>query len=140
MPADPPWGDAKPLAGCEVIRPPPTAATPSARGTPGKKKPNAVVEKIAAANVFLDRSAQTLPPAAALVWLLLWRDERGGTARTAVSDLARRSGLSARTVKRALAALRRGGFAVPVHRGTPGTGPAVYRLRATSPGGVTDGP
>ena len=139
MPAAPLWGDAKPLPGCEVIRSPPAADPPPVRVTPVRKKPNAVVEKIAAANLFLDRSAQP-SPAAALVWLLLWRDERGGTARTAVSDLARRSGLSARTVKRSLGALRRRGLVETVRHGSPSAGPTVYRLRPTRAKGVMDGP
>jgi len=74
------------------------------------------------------------------VWLLLWRDERGGTARTAVSDLARRSGVSGRTVKRALRTLRRRGLVEVVRRGSPSAGPAVYRLHPARAKGVTDDP
>jgi hypothetical protein len=99
-----------------------------------------VPKKLTTVNRFLDRSLPSLSPTAALVWVLLWRDERGGTVRTAASDLARRSGLSERTVKRGLRALREGGFVVPVHRGTPTTGPTVYRLQPRGSAGVTDGP
>ena len=136
MSARPPWGDAQPLSGCEVIRlpgPEPGPAYP-------RKKPDAVGKKLVMFNRFLDRSARTLSPSAVVVWVLLWRDERGGTARTAVSDLARRLGPSSRTVKRALRALRAGGFVRPVHRGTPTTGQTVYYLRETNKGGVSDGP
>lgn len=131
MSALPPWENAKPLPGCEVIRP--TVPEPIQAQPSRKKKRNAVVTKLAAANRFLDSSARLLSPASVLVWMLLWRDERGGTVRTAVSDLARRSGLSARTVKRALRVLREGGFVATDHRGTPTTGPTVYRLQ---PNGV----
>jgi DNA-binding transcriptional ArsR family regulator len=64
------------------------------------------------------------------VWLQLLRDERGGTACAAVADLARRCGLSPRTVKRHLAELRRRGLLVVVREGSPEAGAAVYRLRA----------
>ncbi len=137
MSAVPLWGDARPLSGCEVIRPPDPEPAPAYSL---RTKPGGVGKKLVMLNRFLDRSARTLSPSAALVWVLLWRDERGGTARTAVSDLARRSGLSPRTVKRALQALRTGVYLSPVHRGTPTTGPTVYRLWPTSKRGVTDGP
>ncbi len=132
----PPWADAKPLPGCEVIRP---GATP-APARPPPKTPGSVAKKLATVNRFLDRSARRLPPPAVVVWVLLWRDERGGTARTAVSDLAARSGLSPRTVKRQLRLLRDRGLIESDHRGTPTTGPTVYRLRAVGSGGVTGGP
>ena len=80
-------------------------------------------------NRFLDRTARTLHPTAALVWLLLLRDERGGTARTAVTDLARRSGLSPRTVKQGLAELKAAGLVEVGPGGSQDTGPTVYTVR-----------
>jgi DNA-binding transcriptional ArsR family regulator len=130
MSAVPPWGDAKPLPGCDVIRTAAGPSTPPRRPKP-KKRPSGVVRKLLVANRFLDRSARQLPPAAALVWVLLWRDERDGTARTAVSDLARRSGLSARTVKRHLRTLKARGLVRVVQAGSVSRGPTVYRLRTT---------
>ena len=82
-------------------------------------------------NRFLDRTARTLHPTAALVWLLLLRDERTGTASAAVADLARRAGVSVATVKRHLRTLRAAGLVVAVRRGRPTVGPTVYRLRPT---------
>jgi DNA-binding transcriptional ArsR family regulator len=88
------------------------------------------VVKLLVLNRFLDHTVRTLHPSAALVWLQLLRDERGGTARTAVSDLARRCGLSPRTVKRRLAELRTCGLLEVVEQGTRETGPTMYKLRA----------
>ncbi len=126
---EPPWGAAQPLAGCEVIRPTDTA--PAARPPPKTKRP-AVVVKLLALNRFLDRTARTLHPSAALVWMQLLRDERGGTARAAVTDLARRCGLSPRTVKRRLADLKVAGLVEVVKGGSQDTGPTVYKLRSVS--------
>jgi hypothetical protein len=122
-----PWGDAAPLAGCDVIRPlEPPPSCPSREAA--KPAPNPIPAKLRTANRFLDVTARGLRPAEIVVWVMLWRDERGGTARTAVSALARRAGLSVSTVKRALRTLRRGGHVVVVTRGTLNTGPSVYRL------------
>jgi DNA-binding transcriptional ArsR family regulator len=125
---DPLWGNAQPLAGCEVIRP--TGAAPKAERAVKTGRP-AVVAKILALNRFLDATARTLQPSAALVWLQLLRDERNGTARTAVTDLARRCGLSARTVKRRLAELKACGLVTVVRQGRRDVGPTAYRLSPT---------
>lgn len=127
MKPEPPWGDAQPLAGCEVIRPT-IAALPEC--TPQKTKRPAVVVKLQTLNWFLDRTARTLHPSATVVWLQLLRDERGGTARTAVTDLARRCGLSPRTVKRRLAELKAAQLVEVVQCGSQDTGPTIYKLRA----------
>lgn len=125
MTPEPPWGDARPLVGCEVIRP--TDAVPRVRQTVKKEQP-AVAVKLLALNRFLDTTARAIHPSAALVWLQLLRDERGGTARTAVTDLARRCGLSSRTVKRRLAELKACGLVVVLKPGTRDAGPTVYKL------------
>lgn len=134
MTPEPPWGDAEPLAGCEVIRP--TGTAPPARPRAKTKNQPAVVEKLLALNRFLDSTARTLHPSAALVWLQLLRDERGGMARTAVSDLARRCGLSPRTVKRRLAQLKECGLVEVAQRGSRDAGPSAYELRAVRKAGT----
>lgn len=128
MSKPPPWGDAQPLSGCDVIRPP---SAPRPPRSPAKKPMPAVVRKLLAANRFLDTHARTLTPVAVVVWALLWRDERDGVARTAVSDLARRAGGSEATVQRALRALREGGFIRALRRGYPTRGPTVYKVFAS---------
>ena len=128
MSNSPPWGDAQPLAGCEVIGRP--AGTPPPRAAV-KKPVSAIVKKVLAANHFLDKHARTLTSAAVVVWALLWRDERDGGSRTAVSDLARRAGVSQATAQRALRLLRESGFITVRHRGYPTRGPTVYRVFAS---------
>jgi DNA-binding transcriptional ArsR family regulator len=123
----PPWGDARPLSGCDVIRPP---SAPRPSHAAAKKPVSAVVKKVLAANRFLDKHARTLTSAAVVVWVMLWRDERDGVARTAITDLARRAGVSEATIKRALRALRAGGHLRELRRGYPTRGPTVYRVVA----------
>ncbi|MBY0458907.1 MAG: helix-turn-helix domain-containing protein [Gemmataceae bacterium] len=127
-----PWGDALPLTGCAVV--PPRELTPRAppKSRPARSQP-AVVKKVLALNRFLDRTAGRLTSAAALVWMMLLRDERGGVARTAVTDLARRCGLSVRTVKRRLAELKALGVVEVLTPGTRSSGPTGYQLHATAP-------
>lgn len=127
--SDPPWGAAPPLTGCDVVRAPEPADR--ARKRPKSARPPVVV-KLLALNRFLDTTARELTPAAALVWVTLLRDERGGTARTAVTHLARRCGLSDRTVKRHLAVLKKRGLVEVVIPGARGAGPTEYRLHATA--------
>jgi DNA-binding IclR family transcriptional regulator len=86
------------------------------------------VTKLLALNRFLDGTARALHPSAALVWVQLLRDERGGAACAAVTDLARRCGLSPRTVKRRLAELKVRGLLSVVQPGTREAGATVYRL------------
>ena len=130
MTSQPPWGEARPLAGCEVVRQMDDA--PAARPAPRRNRP-LVVTKVLALNRFLDTCARTLHPSAAMVWLQLLRDERAGTARTAVSDLARRCGQSQRTVKRLLAQLKSRGLLNVVRPGSKDGGPNVYKLRTAKP-------
>lgn len=81
-------------------------------------------------NGFVDASMGTLPRAAALVWVCLWRDTKpDGLARTAVADLARRVGVDRSTVLRALPLLVERGLLQVVRRGGLGRGVSVYRVQ-----------
>lgn len=125
-----PWGDAPPLAGCDVLR----ASKPMrTRKPPARSNRPAVVTKVLLLNRFLDATARNLHPSAALVWVQLLRDERAGTARTAVADLARRCGLSPRSIKRHLAVLKARDLLQVVEPGARGIAPTTYRLHATKP-------
>lgn len=131
MTGPPPWGDARPLAGCEVGRlpDPPPPPLPATR----PRRPNPLVRKRLFENRFYDRLAALnprLPPMAVAVWGWLWRCERDGLARTSVAKLADRFGTSGRTIRRALAELRGRGFLAVARRGRPGRA-TVYRVRAT---------
>jgi DNA-binding MarR family transcriptional regulator len=86
-------------------------------------------DRFAVLNAFVDFTMQELSRAEALVWLVLYRDTKDGTARTSQTDIARRAGVNVRTVKRAIAGLHRRGLLVLVHRGSLRRGPSTYRLR-----------
>jgi DNA-binding IclR family transcriptional regulator len=72
------------------------------------------------------------------VWLILYRDTKGtGTARTGQADIARRAGLSVRSVKRALRSLTAKGMVRLVHRGRLNVGPSVYTVHPVGAHGAT---
>jgi len=62
------------------------------------------------------------------VWLILYRDSRDGIASTAQSDMARRAGISDRTVRRVLKQLEGYGLLRTVYRGGINRGPSKYRV------------
>jgi len=85
--------------------------------------------RFAVLNGFVDGIMGTLPRAAALVWVCLWRDTKpDGLARTAVTDLARRIGSDRRSVLRALRLLDDRGLLEVVRRGGLGRGVSTYRV------------
>ncbi len=86
--------------------------------------------RFAVLNGFVDGIMGTLPRAAALVWVCLWRDTKpDGLARTAVTDLARRIGSDRRSVLRALRLLDDRGLLEVVRRGGLGRGVSAYRVK-----------
>ena len=86
--------------------------------------------RFAVLNGFVDGVMGTLPRAAALSWLCLYRDTKpDGLARTAVADLARRVGVDRSTVLRALPLLVERGLLEVVRRGGLGRGVSVYRVK-----------
>jgi hypothetical protein len=86
--------------------------------------------RFAVLNGFVDGVMGTLPRAAALTWVCLWRDTKpDGLARTAVTDLARRVGSDRRSVLRALRLLDDRGLLEVVRRGGLGRGVSAYRVK-----------
>jgi hypothetical protein len=86
--------------------------------------------RFAVLNGFVDGIMGTLPRAAALVWVCLWRDTKpDGLARTAVTDLAGRIGSDRRSVLRALRLLGDRGLLEVVRRGGLGRGVSAYRVK-----------
>lgn len=86
--------------------------------------------RFAVLNGFVDGVMGTLPRAAALVWVCLWRDTKpDGLARTAVTDLARRIGSDRRSVLRALRLLDDRGLLEVKRRGGLGRGVSAYRVK-----------
>jgi hypothetical protein len=110
---------------------PPSPPVPPPAAKPAPKPKRTRSGRFAALNAFVDFgiSAARLTPAEALVWLILFRDTQGdGTARTAQSYVASRTGLNVRTVRRAVAALTAKGMLTVVRRGRLGGGPSRYRV------------
>jgi hypothetical protein len=80
-------------------------------------------------NAFVDYSLAGLVHSNRSVWLVLFRDTRpDGLARTSQTDIARRIGMSARTVKRAVHNLESLGLLTVKYRGGLGGRISVYRV------------
>lgn len=112
-----------------ALDPTPRDRRPAA-GDKGKAKGKTVAgERFKVVNAFADFTLSELSRVEIAVWLLLWRDTRDGTARTAYDDLARRAGCNRRNVGRAVRRLEQLGLLQVVHRGGLGRGPSRYRVR-----------
>jgi hypothetical protein len=103
---------------------------PHAAGCRRKAKgKSAAAGRFGVLNAFADVTLATLDRASIAVWLLLWRDTKpNGLAKTSQANLARRSGVSERSVRRALDTLVRAGLLDVVRRGRIGSGPSTYRV------------
>lgn len=132
----------------DSVLPPMQPATNGRHGSPigdqadGKQKSKAkkkAGDRFAVLNAFVDFTAGSLPRAELLVWFALFRDTKpDGLARTSQADLARRAGLSARTVVRAIASLVRRGLLKIAYQGGLRRGVSSYRvLPLTRPPKVT---
>lgn len=98
------------------------------------RRPERPAGRFAEVNAFIDFTMGGLTPAARSVWLILWRDTKpNGLARTGQADLARRAGVSDRSVRAALAELTVAGLLKVVRRGGVMAGASTYRVRATPP-------
>ncbi|HPF39410.1 MAG TPA: winged helix-turn-helix transcriptional regulator [Phycisphaerae bacterium] len=105
------------------------------QGRPGRSKPKrrrATADRFATLNAFVDLSLRELRRPDIAVWLILFRDTRNGTARTGQTDIARRAGISARTVRRSIGRLKAAGLLRIVKRGGPNAGPSVYAVVGNS--------
>jgi CRP-like cAMP-binding protein len=82
-------------------------------------------------NSFVDVTLRELSGAEAKVWLVLFRDaQKDGTVRASQTDIARRSGLTVRAVKKAIRRLKSQGLIQVLRQGRLNVGPSQYRLRA----------
>lgn len=119
------------LPGCTVLSPMEPAMPSAGRttSTPNAKG-NAVGQRFAVLNAFIDFTQRDLDRAEIIVWLVLYRDSKDDIALTSQADIARRAGLSERHVRRVVAQLVRAGLLVVVHRGNLRSGPSKYRVTA----------
>ncbi|MCC7419343.1 MAG: helix-turn-helix domain-containing protein [Planctomycetaceae bacterium] len=123
------------LAGCEVLpameppapRPADEPSEVDARKATGKTTKRKAGERFAMLNTFVDFTAGTLARGELLVWLVLFRDCRDGIARTSQADIARRAGMTDRTVRRTLKRLETRGLVQTVSRGGIHRGVSKYR-------------
>ena len=100
----------------------PSAPRPAPKGATNAGR----FEKI---NAFVDFSMCECTSCAALVWVALWRSERGGVATVAHDVLASRVGRNRRSVQRAVRELEGKGLLHVTKRGGLSAGPNSYELR-----------
>jgi len=101
-----------------------------AKGKPARHK---TPGRFAVLNAFVDFTMGTLTRNEIAVWLVLSRDTKDGTARTSQADLARRAGVSDRTVRNVLRQLAGKGLLQVTYRGGIGRGASRYGVRALPP-------
>ena len=114
--------DATPAAADDELD---AGGTDKAKGKTARRRSG---ERFAVLNAFVDFTAGTLNRAEVLVWLVLYRDTKDGTAATSQTDIARRTGLCRRTVVSVLQRLETTGLLKRVHRGGLRRGTSRYRV------------
>jgi len=123
----------KTLNGCEVLPPVDPGPLPVRQERKGKRFGKAA-GRFQILNAFVDFTMKGLSRNEIAVWLALFRDTKQGIARTSQADIARRMGMSDRTVRRAIRELEKLGLLFVVYRGRLGSGPSSYRVRAAPRG------
>ncbi len=121
------------LDGCDVL--PPLVSGDHRQSdaieqqTPNRKSNRRkTANRFAVLNNFVDFTMGELPRGCVVVWLVLYRDTKDGTARTSQADIARRAGLSVRGVRDAIRRLESLGLLKTVYRGGLNRGPSRYRV------------
>ena len=121
------------LPGCSVLppmEPPrPRQGAATSKGSEKPKRTAVTSNRFGELNAFVDCSMADLTRAEALTWLVLWRDTKNGTVRTALTDIARRIGASKRAAVDAVAGLVKRGLVSRIHRGGMNRGVSVYRVQ-----------
>ena len=116
------------LAGCAVL--PPMNSKPRQKPAPANKPKqlSKTGDRFKVLNNFVDFTMRDLKAADVRVWFVLYRDTKGGTAATAQTDIARRAGVSVRTVHGSVKRLERLGLLKVIHRGGLNRGSSRYRV------------
>ena len=105
--------------------------TPAGRMTKPRSKARSPTDpqaRFGTINAFVDVACKSLSGNETKVWLILWRDVRAGIATTAQADIARRAGVSEKTVKRSIKSLKAKGLVECLRKGSPLGGPSTYRV------------
>ena len=84
--------------------------------------------RFAELNNFVDFTMRDLKSSEIQVWFILFRDTRDGRARTSQSDIARRAGLSERTIRSSIKSLEKHGLLVVTYHGGLNRGASCYRV------------
>lgn len=110
----------------------PALPPPLVAKRPDKKK-KAVNRQMTASrfvvlNEFVDLSLGGLTRSDLIVWIVLYRDTRNGTAQTAQADIARRGSISKRAVQYAMQRLRKYGLLKCVYQGGLNRGPSRWEV------------
>jgi DNA-binding MarR family transcriptional regulator len=79
-------------------------------------------------NAFMDYTAAELRRSELLIWMTLYRDTRDGTASSSQQDIARRTGLSRKTVERGVKSLTDRELLRVVYRGGLNRGSSRYQV------------
>jgi hypothetical protein len=101
----------------------------------GSGKRTAAGQRFKVVNTFVDFTLRTLRRNEIAVWLILWRDTRDGIAQTSQADIARRAGVSRRTVIRVVKQLCRKRLVRIVRAGGMNRGESTYRVLPLEPDG-----
>jgi hypothetical protein len=98
--------------------------------TRGKGNPTkSTTGRFQSINTFVDYGMDQLTRAELTAWLILWRDVKpNGIATTSQTDIARRAGMSDRSVRTAIGQLEAKGYLVRVRQGGLRRGPSAYRV------------
>lgn len=118
------------LPGASVLPPMsiPTQGNETSKAKGHKPSHKATRDRFATLNEFVDFSLQGLTKAEIGTWLVLYRDTRNGTAKTSQGDIAKRLGVSSRSVRYAISKLLDLGLLVVVYQGGLNKGLCVYRV------------
>ena len=118
------------LPGASVLPPMSIPNQDNETSKPTGRKPShkATRDRFAVLNEFVDLSLQGLTKAEIGTWLVLYRDTRNGTAKTSQAYIAKRLGVSSRSVRNAISKLAALGLLVVVYQGGLNKGLSVYRV------------
>ena len=126
------------LTGCAVLTPMNGKTKRKTAPANEPKKSSKSRDRFTVLNNFVDFTMRELKAADVRVWFVLYRDTKDGTVATSQVDIARRAGVSDRTVRRVIRRLERLGLLKTVHRGGLQRGLSRYRIIPLSNGVSND--
>ncbi len=119
-----PTGNPPILDGCDTFPPLNRHSVVPSKGKRNRK----AEDRFAVLNNFVDFTMRDLKAADVRVWMVLYRDTKDGTAATGQSDIARRAGITPRSVGDAIKRLEQMGLLKVVYRGGLNRGVSRYRI------------